>query len=520
MHNGTVTTTAPERVAHPQLRTTGASSRARVGGHGTVTDVRRAIVYCRISEDREESFGGVDNQEGMCLRLAEELGWHVVRIYVENDTSAASGKRRPEYDNMLRDLRSGVADAVLAAHPDRLHRRPIELEEFINLCEEKGVVIRTRHAGEMDLNTASGRLVARMLGAAARAEVDRMIERGRDHKDKMAADGKWRGGPRPYGFEPDGVTIREDESLVVKDMIHRFLAGESINALTKEMNGCGRVTTFGKPWTTAGFRTVIRRARNAGIVENTRTGDLHTAVWPAIVSESDWRRVNAILDDPTRRVHDKGATPTNLGTNIYQCGVCGSLCKGTATMAGKHRPGESRAGKGTYRIYACKAHRHLTRKGDPVDSYVREAVREGLRDGYALRVLLADAGEDTAALHDRATEIRAEIDELAALKVQKILTLSQVVTMTEALRKELTRIQGQLAAVTTSSALVGIADDPEPVLAFNTAPLSTQRAVLKAMYEVTLLPQNGHFRSDDPGNPYPRFDERTVVLRRRVDAQT
>lgn len=493
---------------------------------GTVSDMRTAIVYCRISEDREDNHGGVDNQEKMCLELAADLGWQVVRVYVDNDVSAASGKHRKWYAQLLEDLRNGEANAVIAAHPDRLHRRPVELEEFINLTETRDVVVRTKHAGHIDLATSSGRMVARMLGAAARAEVDRMIERGRDHKDKMASEGKWRGGPRPFGYQADGVTINEDEALIVKDVAERFLSGESLSMLTRELNASGirsarktKANPDGAAWTTASLKAVLRRARNAGLVEHVRLGKVYPAEWPAILDESQWRRINAVLDDPSRRKHDMGPAPRHLGTSLYLCGVCndGTTVKSSGICKGGRKKGVSRAGEPTTPIYRCKSGSHLGRSSAAVDSYVREWIREGLRDGYALRVLMADAGQDTAALHDRAKAIRDEMDQLAALKVAGRLDLGQVVTMTDDLREQLAVIRDQLAAVSpTATALVGIADDPEPVKRFDAAPLSTQRAILKSMYVVTIDKGSPGWHNPDPDSIYPRFDERTVRVTRAV----
>ena len=39
--------------------------------------------------------------------LAERKGWRVAGLYVDDDVSAWSGKRRPEYARMLADLRGG-----------------------------------------------------------------------------------------------------------------------------------------------------------------------------------------------------------------------------------------------------------------------------------------------------------------------------------------------------------------------------------------------------------------------------
>lgn len=58
---------------------------------------------------------------------------------------------------MLADIRAGLVDAVVVWDLDRLHRRPIELEEFINLADEKHLALATV-TGECDLSTHNGRL--------------------------------------------------------------------------------------------------------------------------------------------------------------------------------------------------------------------------------------------------------------------------------------------------------------------------------------------------------------------------
>lgn len=82
----------------------------------------RVGLYCRISDDREGAGLGVARQEADCHERAAQLGWTVAGLYVDNDLSAFSGKNRPEYRRLLEDLRSGVINAVIAWHTDRLHR--------------------------------------------------------------------------------------------------------------------------------------------------------------------------------------------------------------------------------------------------------------------------------------------------------------------------------------------------------------------------------------------------------------
>ena len=128
----------------------------------------RAVIYCRISQDRTGAGLGVDRQRQDCEALAERNGWQVVEVYVDNDVSAYSGKLRKDYRRMLTDLDQGAATVVIVWHTDRLTRSIVELEEYIELSDRRGIATHTVQAGTIDLATPSGRMTARILGAVAR----------------------------------------------------------------------------------------------------------------------------------------------------------------------------------------------------------------------------------------------------------------------------------------------------------------------------------------------------------------
>jgi DNA invertase Pin-like site-specific DNA recombinase len=88
--------------------------------------VKSAVVYARISQDRDGSENGVRRQVDECLRWAEAHKVTVVETYIDNDIFATSGKRRPEYERMITDIRECRRDGVITWHPDRLHRNPIK----------------------------------------------------------------------------------------------------------------------------------------------------------------------------------------------------------------------------------------------------------------------------------------------------------------------------------------------------------------------------------------------------------
>src|SRR3954447_11548242 len=209
---------------------------------------RRAVIYTRMSRDRAGAGLGVDRQRHECVELADRLGWQIVSERSDNDLSAYSGKPRPGYRALLDDLEHGRATAVLVWHTDRLHRRPVELEEYINVCDPRGVITQTVKAGPLDLATPSGRMVARMLGSTARYEVEHMIERQQAAKLQAATSGRWKGGRRPFGYESDGLTIRQSEAAEIRRATDDLLAGMSLHGIARDWNARGVTTSTGGAW--------------------------------------------------------------------------------------------------------------------------------------------------------------------------------------------------------------------------------------------------------------------------------
>lgn len=67
--------------------------------------VRRAAIYCRISQDREGRELGVERQRKDCEELARSLGWPVAEsdVVIENDRGASAKSRepRPKYNALM-----------------------------------------------------------------------------------------------------------------------------------------------------------------------------------------------------------------------------------------------------------------------------------------------------------------------------------------------------------------------------------------------------------------------------------
>jgi DNA invertase Pin-like site-specific DNA recombinase len=133
-------------------------------------------------------------------------------------------------------------DSVLAWAPERLHRSPRELEDFLELIEHHGVVVETVKAGTWDVSTSNGRLVARMLGPVSRAESERTGERVSRAHQQAKAPGRGRG-PIPYGMRardlPDLPEPDPEQSAVVRDIYARVLRGDTLTQIAADLTTAG-----------------------------------------------------------------------------------------------------------------------------------------------------------------------------------------------------------------------------------------------------------------------------------------
>lgn len=334
--------------------------------------MEECVGYVRISDDGEGAGLGVKRQEKDIRALARKLNRRIVHIYVDNDVSAFTGKRRPDYEEMLDGIRVGTEghQCVLAWHTDRIHRTTRELDDYIDACEVHNTVTHTHQAGRIDLSTPGGRAMARTMATFAQYESDIKRERLKLWSRQHAESGKNPGGLRPYGWSAeDRNKLVPEEHEVIKDIADRILAGESLRSIVADLNarmiptGTWHPPLAWKEWSSTVVRSMMLRPRLAGW--RVHNGDqVARGEWEPALDEDVWRQVVAVLTDPQRRSGGMGAR-VNLLTGLARCGICDQPV--TIQYGGPKRPARSR------NAYGCRT--CGTWRAQPaVDAYVEGAV--------------------------------------------------------------------------------------------------------------------------------------------------
>lgn len=461
----------------------------------------RAVIYCRISQDRTGAGLGVDRQREDCEALAQRNGWDVVETYVDNDVSAYSGKTRKDYRRMLADLDVGAATVVVAWHTDRLHRSPTELEEYIDLSERRGITTHTVQAGAIDLSTPSGRMTARILGAVARQESEHKGHRVARARMQKARAGEWAGGIRPFGWglPTGGTRTRKDkatgeetevpeldmtktvpeEAEAIRTVADMVLGGGSLRACVKWLTDKGFVTPRGNPWGTIELRDLLLRPRLAGISVY-RGEEIGPGNWEAILQEPQWRALVAILTDPSRRT-TPGNTVKWFGSMIYRCG---------ATEDCAHPMYVTQSGGRRHPSYRCRTGHGGGRRADKLDRFVQDVIIERLSRDDAADLLLPPAdGMDVALLQAEATVLRQRLAELSALFAAGTIDAAQLAEGSKTAHGQLDGITQQLARAALRDPVAPLVGVPDVRKAWEGMELEQQREVLRALLDVTVRPQ-------------------------------
>jgi DNA invertase Pin-like site-specific DNA recombinase len=330
----------------------------------------RALGIIRLSLLTDESTS-VERQQEIIEAEARKRGSSIAGWAKDTDVSASKfpPTKRPELAPWL--ARPEEYDELIFWRIDRLARKVGDFADMVRWADEhgKGLASATE---PFDLASPLGRALAYLIAIFAEMEAAAISERVTGAHAYLRREGRWAGGRAPFGHRavknPSGpghvLAIDEAAAAVCQGIVQRAIQGEAVNAIAADLNrrnvlsptdharvAAGRPVT-GSVWRGTNIVKILRNPALLGYVVHKRaavTGDDGTPIVraPAIITETEWDRLQHALNAPERR-RDKRRTQTpNLLLHVAYC----ALCEAPYTVQEQPRP----AG-GYYSSYRCRNH--------------------------------------------------------------------------------------------------------------------------------------------------------------------
>lgn len=203
-------------------------------------DTRKFAIYSRKSmfTGKGES---IANQIELCRQYLFQKFPDMTEddiVIFEDEGFSGKNTNRPEFQRMMKAVRSKQIRAVVCYRLDRISR---SVADFANMYEELDSldVMFVSYSENYDSNTPMGRAMLQMAAVFAQMERETIAERIKDNKYALARMGRWLGGCTPHGYQSIPVTgsisangkerkayaleVVEEEAKVAKLIFRKFI---------------------------------------------------------------------------------------------------------------------------------------------------------------------------------------------------------------------------------------------------------------------------------------------------------
>lgn len=197
------------------------------------------VLYARKSTtDESRQVRSISDQISDCQAFAKRNGFSIVKI-LEETKSAKIPRQRPIYTQMLKDIKAGKYDGILAWNPDRLARNMLEGGELIDMIDNniiKDLKFVTHHFTK-DANVKMLLGMAFVLSKQYSDDLSQKVTRG---VRKSFAEGK---SPTPkHGYIRDETGLYRPDGknfVLIKTAWQMRIVGHSLEAISELINKSG-----------------------------------------------------------------------------------------------------------------------------------------------------------------------------------------------------------------------------------------------------------------------------------------
>jgi site-specific DNA recombinase len=157
----------------------------------------------KSSEDYEDrQVASIESQERELKEVQKRLGIKVLGFKSESKSAHSLG--RPIFNQLIEEIQSGITNAILVWHPNRLARNPVDAGWLIHLIDT-GKLLEIRTPSRSYRNTPEDKFVLNLeFGLSKKDSDDKSIVVKRGLMNKI--QNGWRPGVAPHGYLNDRAT--------------------------------------------------------------------------------------------------------------------------------------------------------------------------------------------------------------------------------------------------------------------------------------------------------------------------
>jgi site-specific DNA recombinase len=204
------------------------------------TKLRYALYVRKSTDDESKQLRSLEDQIAECETVAKRLGIRLAKPYLKEKKSAKLPNNRPVFTQMLKDIRHGKYDGIVAWHPDRLARNMREGGELIDMLDEK-ILKDLRFVTHYFTNDANGKMLLGMAFVLSKHYSDDLSQKVTRGVRRSFQEGKSAGTPK-YGYIRDEQGIyRPDEKNfdLICEAWQMRQKGATYTEITDYINGEG-----------------------------------------------------------------------------------------------------------------------------------------------------------------------------------------------------------------------------------------------------------------------------------------
>jgi DNA invertase Pin-like site-specific DNA recombinase len=288
------------------------------------------LIYCRKSTDTEDKqVLSLDSQENELREIALKENFEIVKTLRESKSAKEPG--RPIFNEMIKMLSSGKADAILCWKIDRLTRNPVDGGQIQWLLQTNKIkCIRTFEKSYFPNDNVLLMSIEQAMANQYIRDLSVNVKRG--NREKLAR-GEWPN-HAPFGYLNDKATktivVDKTKAKYVQRAYSLYLTGSyGFRDIARILYEEGLRTASGRKVLISHIQRILNNPFYSGIM--VRDGKYYNGNHKLIISKSDFDKAQELLADRSRPRLKKLFFPLR---GFMKCEVCG--CALTASLKKGH----------------------------------------------------------------------------------------------------------------------------------------------------------------------------------------